>query len=368
MAWIRIALWLCCLIPAAGAPALAAGSPVPVARVLSLESGDWYPLPASDMKAASADAALEEITRGGWLRIVDPESESRSGTLALALSLIGPAETAKLTITLRLDDRPTAVSTASISVRGLDRQGFYRAFEHIGRSAAERMNAKLEALGLDRGAGAPAAPHPFQPDDPELAAAFDDAQRLKHARQYQRARVRFEQVAEASGRGSSRLVEMARDELAYGLPLFEARQVVLDLGRLVNGGRAQFEPAIARAEQLYRQIQAENPGDVARVQEAQRALDELAVSRRAIDNVLRQSAMARLSSLRIALMERWYAEGRCPDEQGLRPLLEFGPRDVTLDSVDPLDGGGQRYAFLDQRSGERVRMTCGDGEVRIEGH
>ncbi len=70
------------------------------------------------------------------------------------------------------------------------------------------------------------------------------------------------------------------DELRYGLPLFEAQQGLNQLGRLsLPGQQGPREQALSRAENLYRQIQAENPSNVQRVTESQHALDSLIVMR-----------------------------------------------------------------------------------------
>lgn len=339
----------------------------PVTTSLRLETGNWFPLSESQMTAACADAALSEITSGGWLRIVPSEAERAAGNLDLAISLIGRAETAKLTITLAMDDRPTTVSTASISVRGLDHQGIFQAFEHIGRSSAERLNARIEALGLAGAESRPAAIQPGPPaaNDPVLKANFGDAQSAKHSGDYDRARVLFEAVADAKGESAARLAEMARDELRYGLPVFEARKSLLELGRLVNGGPNEFEPAMARAEKLYRQIQAENPHDVGRVQEAQRALDELAVSRGAITNVLRAQAMSHASQVRVMLLEFLYSEGECMPEGPFHSSMGNMPGQLELESTERIGERGIRYLLRDARSGVRVRLAC-DRDVRIE--
>ena len=95
------------------------------------------------MKAAALDTALAELTKGGLFSIV---AENKSNKLRLKISLIGPAQTAKLTIQVNLKDQPSYVSMASISVYDMDFQGIYNAFEHIGMIVAQRLNDKTETL------------------------------------------------------------------------------------------------------------------------------------------------------------------------------------------------------------------------------
>ena len=129
-------------------PGLAAGrtAPIPVVAAFAVESGDWIPLPEEDMRRAAADAALSRLSDAGRLDIVEDEAAARAGSLLLEVALIGPAETAKLTITLDVPGSPTLVSTASISVRALDHAGIFGALEHVGEQAADRLVAKLDLL------------------------------------------------------------------------------------------------------------------------------------------------------------------------------------------------------------------------------
>jgi hypothetical protein len=141
--------------------------PYAVSTRISISNDDWYPLPERDMKAAAVDTALAELTKGGLFSIVE---KSESNKLDLDISLIGPAETAKLTIQVNIKGQPTYVSTASISVHDMDYQGIYNAFEHIGLVAAQRLNDKTEALLIE--------PNKIPGDNPsandeELQAIYD---------------------------------------------------------------------------------------------------------------------------------------------------------------------------------------------------
>ena len=90
----------------------AMGKPFAVHTDISIRQGNWYPLPVEDMKSAATDTALAEISRGGLFHLIHDDTSMKKsvGLIRLEISLIGPAETAKLTIELNLPDKPTYVS------------------------------------------------------------------------------------------------------------------------------------------------------------------------------------------------------------------------------------------------------------------
>ena len=118
-------------------------APIRVRHSISIRNGNWIPLPVEDMQRAAGDTALARLTDAGRLDLLDVQENGtdveNSGSLALEIALIVPAETAKLTITLDVEGSPTLVSTASISVRALDHAGIYAALEHVGERAADRL-------------------------------------------------------------------------------------------------------------------------------------------------------------------------------------------------------------------------------------
>ena len=79
---------------------LPAHGPIRVSQSISIRHGNWMPLPVEDMRRAAGDAALSRLTDAGRLDVVNASTHSGVGSLALEVSLIGPAETAKMTITL----------------------------------------------------------------------------------------------------------------------------------------------------------------------------------------------------------------------------------------------------------------------------
>ncbi|MBE9568641.1 MAG: hypothetical protein IMF14_08080 [Proteobacteria bacterium] len=329
------------------------------------------------MKAAAADTALAELTKGGLFSITEAEKKNK---LALVISLIGPAETAKLTISVSLKGQPTYISTASISVHDMDYQGIYNAFEHIGRVAAQRLNDKTEALVIKPAwleqvkALPPSSELPSVAsvknkapsevpvaNDKELQALYDKAQNLKRKYQYNRARVSFEQLAAASGPGSKRLSLLAKDELKYGLTVFEARQSMVAMGA---GDPNIISKSIRNAENLYRQILAENSDSLERTREAHSALDNLSVSRNALKNVLRMQTMLAAGNVRVRLQQEVMMTGECPDKKRTETFADDMYTDVSLKSVNKTEGE-TRYVFADNKTGSPFTLLCADYRITL---
>jgi ABC-type dipeptide/oligopeptide/nickel transport system ATPase subunit len=330
--------------------------PFAVSTEVSISNGDWYPLPESDMKAAAVDTALAELTKGGLFSIVE---KSGSGKMRLEISLIGPAETAKLTIHVNLKDQPSYVSTASISVHDMDFQGIYNAFEHIGLVAAQRLNDKTEALLVkpNKNLGSISASN-----DRELQAVYDEAQRLKRNYQYKKSRILFEQVAAENGEGSERLRLLAEDELRYGLTVFEARQWMVAMGS--SGNPAEIADAINKSENLYRQVLAENSDSLTRTQDAQAALDNLSVSRNALKNVLRAQTMIAAGSVRMMLQQQYMMTGECPSKKDVSRYASGMHTEVTIRSVKK-STKETRYSFIEDKSGNPFVLSCATQGISV---
>ncbi len=330
--------------------------PFVVSTEVNIRNGDWYPLPEEDMKAAAVDTALAELTKGGLFSIV---TENKSNKLHLDISLIGPAETAKLTIQVNLKDQPSYVSTASISVHDMDFQGIYNAFEHIGQVAAQRLNDKTEALMIKPGKKLNSS---SAANNKKLKAVYDKAQKLKRQYQYNKSRILFEQVAAASGEGSEPLSALAKDELKYGLTVFEARQWMVAMGN--SGDPAMISRSIRNSENLYRQILAENSDNLIRTQEAQAALDNLSVSRNALKNVLRAQTLMAASSIRMMMQQEYMMMGECPDKKQTSRFATSMHTDVTLTNVKK-KGMETLYAFTENKTGNSFALSCADQRITV---
>lgn len=334
--------------------------PFAVGSEVTISNGDWFPLPVKDMKAAAADTALAELTKGG-LFVISPGPSSTAhdqNKLRLVISLIGPAETAKLTIFVDLKDQATYVSTASISVHDMDFQGIYNAFEHIGLAAAQRLNDKIEALLIN---SRKVLHNNSSPNDKALQAIYDKAQKLKRQYQYKDSRILFEQVAATTGKGSERLNTLAEDELKYGLTVFEAKQSMVAMG---NGDANVISKSIRHAENLFRQILAENSDSLPRTQEAQAALDNLSVSRNALKNVLRAQTLMAANHVRMMMQEHYMMTGECPDRKITSQHVSSLHTEVTIISVKK-GSEETRYAFTDNSTGNPFVLSCANQRIAV---
>ena len=210
---------------------------------------------------------------------------------------------------MRLDrgGAPTAIATTAVSVAQLDHRGIFEAFEHAGRTSAERLLPNLHGAARS---GSGSRSDSRTTVSRERKALFDSAQQAKRARRFEDASDLFGRLAVSKSDESDGYSELAQDELRYGLPVFEAQQllngVASVMGSPSSGNRGDL---MARAEHLYRQIEAENVADPQRVAEAQRAIDQLLVSRKALANAVRVGMLSRASIIRLGLAQMVLTEG-----------------------------------------------------------
>ncbi len=318
----------------------------------SIENGNWYPLTKAEMTRAVVDTALVELTEGGHFLIAkDADSDKAvDGDLNLDIFLIGPAELVKLTLTLHLPDDATYVSTASMDIHNLDYQGIYKAFEYIGTEAAKRLNSKLTVLKFNAN-----KKESFLAQNSDLSDIFNQAQRLKRREEYHEARALFERVIELDQMKDSRWAEMADDEVRYGLPLFEAENLLLN-----NTLKAPTVLAskMEQVEHLYRQILADNTDKPERVVEMNRRLDGISVSRKALKNSMKASAMSKVWPLKIMMVEHYMMYGEWPDKGTVEADLKRLAADIEL----------VEYQIEKENLSMIVRDSVYDAEIKLRGN
>jgi len=286
--------------------------PYIVTSETTISNGNWYPLSVLEMKAAAVDTALSEFTSSGRFEIVRDDKSLRQqndGEVQFDISLIGPAEIVKLTVTLHLNSNVTYVSSVSMDIHGMDYQGIYNAFEYVGTEAAKRLNTKIAMLQAGDKHSEPNNGH--KKPSSELVSIFNQAQQLKREGNSHEARVLFEKVIEVSVEADREWSEMATDELRYGLPIFEADNLMLDnkMGDILLVRKKMETVAL-----LYRQILADNTDQPLRVVEMNKRLDGVSITRKALVNALRASTLSRAASLRIMLEAYYMDEGEWPDQ------------------------------------------------------
>lgn len=218
----------------------------------------------------------------------------------------------------------------------MDYQGIYRAFESVGMEAAKRLREKVSVeRQLDRVATTPAPVPPAKAKSAAEAEArklYEYAQQLKRDNEFNKARAAFERVANTNETGGAQWKTLSQDELTYGLLAFEAKYWQLQLGSGTADPTILFT-AINNAERLYREVVALNGANLERTTEAHRELDNLAVSRRALGNALRQSAFSRAAPVRMMLLEYYMSEGVWPDENMFRQMLREAPAGIELSTL-----------------------------------
>jgi len=109
---------------------------------------NWFPLPVEQMKSAAVDTALMRISETGqfaFLYAAKGPLTGKAGSLNLAVSLVEPAESAKISIRLSLpNDRGTYVSTSSVSLHNKDYKGIFDALQQLGTVGAEQITTLLK--------------------------------------------------------------------------------------------------------------------------------------------------------------------------------------------------------------------------------
>lgn len=109
----------------------------------------WYPLPAEQMKAAAIDTALTKIsaTRKFAFLYETNDDSKKLGTLDLSVTLIEPAESAKLTIKLNLsDNKGSFVSSSSVSLSDKNYKQIFEALQELGNAAADQLNLSTSEI------------------------------------------------------------------------------------------------------------------------------------------------------------------------------------------------------------------------------
>ncbi|NOY83510.1 MAG: hypothetical protein GXO96_01570, partial [Nitrospirae bacterium] len=319
----------------------------------TFQNDNWFPLSKTEMQAAAVDAALSELTREGAFVFVDQQG-GEVGDLHLKVSLVEAAALVKISMTLDLPG-VSYVATAATSLQGLNRQSIYRAFEHVGTTAAQRLRLNLgesDETGFDK--------------TENLAAKtlYENAQRLKSAADFDHAAQLFAAL-QRNHPNEDKWRILALDELRYGLPLFEAKYRITELGRFSSDPMQAFEK-IDRANQLFRQILAENSDDITRIQETQRHLDALSISQRALQNSIEAQSLAYAGNLKIFLMTYYAERGEWPKKQDMTAMLKTLPVDFEIQAYHR-NGGDLQVTLVHQVFKTRLLLTSNkQGHITLQ--
>ncbi len=372
------------------APLTVQAGPYVLATETRFYNENWFPLPRDQMERAAADPALARLTDSGLFRFVSREQGSVEGTLKLDVSLVEAAEVAKITIHMDVENEGSFAATSSTSLRDLDHQGIFLAFTHIGKDAADGLMAKLTAL--EKAQRQKAASQDIQKEsvarlervakrlervalqyeptqtvgDMHWQSEYNRAQDLKRSGRFFEARVILEAIV-ARAQADDPSYRMARDELRFGLPMFEASYWSLKAVEY----QANAEPNVVfelwnRSEQRLRQVVAQNADRPERLAKAQSELDRLALNRNALRNALRVNALSQLMPLKMALAQHFAMTGTFPDRGEAEAMLRdyhldarFGTYDVSAAALDAelTTPSGQRFAVTGQTIGHRLNIN-----------
>lgn len=301
----------------------------------TIHTSNWYPLSEQEMKAAAVDTALSELTISDQFEISRTDKKTgqlHDGTLKFNISLIGPAEIVKLTLTLHLQDNVTYVSSVAMDIHGMDFRGIYNAFEYVGTEAAKRLNAKIAMMHANNKNYSPGGTK-LKPNS-NILKLFNQAQELKRKERFNEARALFEKVIEGGSRSDRKWIEMAADELRYGLPIFEADNLLLS-----NNMKTPMlvQQKIDTVAHLYRQILADNTEKPERIIEMNKRLDTIATSRRALANAMKASSLSRARSLQMILQQYYMTREEWPDQSTVKKEIHQFLPEVELVSYSSND-------------------------------
>lgn len=207
----------------------------------------------------------------------------------------------------------------------------------------------------------------------DLSAAqslYDQAQALKRDNRLDAARASFERVAEMSGDEDATWAGLAKDELRYGLPLHEARQLTLQLAssRDYSGSRQ----ILSRIDAMHRQLLADNSDRPDRIAAIEQLRDQLALVRQSVGGAEQASASAVLNQLRNRVRMYQLNQGHWPDRRFLESelaglLRQSGFSEGRIEILNFYPSSELFYATLrDTRNGTETKLKGDNHGIRLE--
>lgn len=206
-------------------------------------------------------------------------------------------------------------------------------------------------------------------DGQEPADLYNEAQTLKRNQQLDEARALFEAVAELDEKGS--WGKLAEDELRYALPLFEADNLMMKIGKS-SRDPAQQDLYRQQAEALYKDILDSNSDKPDRIANVQRRLDQLAVTGTYLTAARDFQLRSSLTPLRMSMRMYFNDYGKWPEQNWLREELArvLGRARYSEDklSIDEYWTDRNRFTLrlLDASSRKVLLMEGDENNVTIE--
>jgi len=344
-----------------------------ISTTTTIENGNWYPLSVKEMKAAAVDTALAQLTKTG--NFIISQQDPVDASIRFSISLIGAAEIVKLTISFTSDKYANHVSTVSQQVSNLDHQRIYNAFEYVGKEAAMQLHARLD---LKQAISRETTSEDLQPhilkilkainqlsiesqqasstslNDENFSTIFNEAQRLKRKHNYHQARALFEEVIKHHQDKKSKTVKLARDELIYGIPMFQVTALQLDAS---NRDPIVIRERFQTIDSLLREILANNNYNIERSITINQKLDEVSISLHALEKVMQTQALVGANNLRMLLLSEFAMNGQWPDKESLTQQINHYVQNMSL--ID--------YQLQDQKLHLILKDTRVDSTVTITG-
>jgi hypothetical protein len=168
-----------------------------------------------------------------------------------------------------------------------------------------------------------------QADDADTARTFyDEAQSLKRDNRLEAARASFQRATEVTRPEDAVWTDLAREELRYGLPLYEARQLTRQLA--IAGDFPGRRQMLSRIDAIHRQLLADNSDRPERIAEIERLRDELAIARASVGSAEQSSVNAALDHVRHRIHSYYLNQRQWPDWPFLEKELAEALRQAGL--------------------------------------
>ncbi|MGA1826357.1 MAG: hypothetical protein ACMUIP_17010 [bacterium] len=303
-----------------------AATPCRIRLVTEFWNKNWYPLEKKEMKEAAVDSALQEVTLVNALELVGEEEEKHQGILRVIVSLVERASTAKITLIFEAEGVPSIVTSSDSSLEGLDHRGIYNALVSIGHGAGKEMGERLSDVALS----AIDKQKPAENNE-EAERLYKEAQVKKRAMRFDEARRLFTQVSEMTDKGSLKWRDLSLDEIHFGLPYFEANQLLVQ--NPMENRMIPFE----RIKSLYQYIIDNNQHKPERVQLAEAALDRILVTMAAMDQSYRAAMMSYVRDIQSMMMIFYQNEYKAP--KAVEDIWKYAPKSrhyqITNYAMDP---------------------------------
>jgi len=317
-------LFIICLLLLCGN--VYAAMPCRMLLVTEFRNKTWYPLEKNEMQEAAVDSALQEVTLPNAIEFVRKKEQKHRGILRVIVSLVERASTAKITLLFEAEGVPSIVTSSDISLAGLDHQGIYNALVSIGHGAGKEMGKRLSEVGL----GAIDRQKPVVNNE-EAERHYKEAQVKKRALRFEEARSLFTQVSKMTDKGSLKWRDLSLDEIHFGLPNFEAKQL------LFQSQTEKKEIPYERIKRLYQYIIDNNGHKPERVQQAEAALDRIIVTKSAMNQAYRAALMSYVRNIQTNMMIFYANEYKAPTV--LENIWMYGRKPlnykITNYSMDP---------------------------------